>query len=47
MLQVVDLPFLVQRPDQTWAAMDIPQLTRIEAVGPEGFSAVINNLTIT
>jgi len=47
MLQVVDLPFLVQRPDQTWAAMDIPQLTRIEAVGPEGFSAVISNLTIT
>jgi len=44
MLQAVDLPFLVQHPDQTWATMDIPHLTRIEAVGPAGFSAVVSKL---
>lgn len=44
MLEVVDLPFLVQRPDQTWATADIPRLTRIEAVGPAGFSAVVSRL---
>ncbi|MCY7327361.1 MAG: HAD-IIB family hydrolase [Saprospiraceae bacterium] len=46
MLQVVDLPFLVQRPDRTWATMDIPHLTRIEAVGPVGFSAVVSKLLV-
>lgn len=46
MLQVVDFPFLVQRPDQTWASMDIPHLTRMEAVGPAGFSAVVSQLAV-
>lgn len=46
MLEVVDLPFLVQRPDQTWAATDIPHLTRIEAVGPAGFSEMVSRLMV-
>lgn len=44
MLEVVDVPFLVQRPDQTWAEVDIPQLIHIQAVGPTGFSAAVRSL---
>lgn len=42
MLGVVDLPFLVQRPDHTWATADFPRLIRIKAVGPAGFSEVVS-----
>lgn len=44
MLQVVDLPFLVQGPDQTWAAVPVPQLRRVAGVGPTGFSEVVRVL---
>ncbi len=44
MLEVVDVPFLVQRPDHTWAEVDIPQLIHIQAVGPTGFSAAVRSL---
>lgn len=44
MLEVVDLPFLVQRPGGSWAAMDIPHLIRIGAEGPEGFSEAVRML---
>lgn len=45
MLQVVDIPFLVQRPDKSWADMDIPEVIRIKSVGPAGFSAAVQLLT--
>lgn len=44
MLEVVDIPFLVQKPDQTWAVVDLPHLIHIKAVGPMGFSAAIKLL---
>lgn len=44
MLEVVDVPFLVQSPDHTWAEVDIPQLIHIQAVGPTGFSAAVRSL---
>ena len=47
MLEVVDLPFLVQRPDESWADMDIPGMRRVEGVGPAGFSVVVQLLTAT
>lgn len=45
MLRVVDIPFLVQRPDKSWADMDIPDVIRIKGVGPAGFSAAVQLLT--
>ncbi len=45
MLEVVDIPFLVQRPDKTWVAVEIPDLVKIKGVGPEGFSIAIQELT--
>jgi len=42
MLEVVDLPFLVQRPDQTWADVEIPHLVKIKGVGPVGFSMAVD-----
>ncbi|MCC6459166.1 MAG: HAD-IIB family hydrolase [Saprospiraceae bacterium] len=44
MLEVVDLPFLVQGPDRSWAAVPVPQLRRVTGVGPAGFSEVVRML---
>ncbi len=44
MLEVVEFPFLVQGPDQSWANIEIPNLIRIEGVGPAGFSAAVERL---
>lgn len=46
MLEVVDWPFLVQRPDQTWVDVDIPHLVKIEGVGPAGFSRAVDSVLI-
>jgi len=45
MLEVVDFPFLVQRPDKTWVQVEVPNLMKIKGVGPEGFSIAIQALT--
>lgn len=37
MLRVVDKPFLVQKPDKTWANFEIEGLTKLDSIGPEGF----------
>ncbi len=44
MLEVVDFPFLVQRPDQSWANIEIPNLIMIKGIGPAGFSAAVKRL---
>lgn len=44
MLQAVDYPYLVQRPNGEWRHLDIPNLTRIPAIGPLGFTAMVNDL---
>ena len=44
MLEVVDIPFLVQRPDETWVEVDIPHVVKISGIGPVGFSAAIRVL---
>lgn len=44
MLEVVDVPFLVQRPDQTWAEVDIPHLISVDAIGPNGFDVAVKLL---
>ncbi len=43
MLEAVDLPFLVQRPDGSWATEEAPH-KKITGVGPAGFSAAVNML---
>lgn len=44
MLEVVDVPFLVQRPDESWVEVEIPHLEKISGVGPAGFSMAIEVL---
>lgn len=44
MFEAVDLPFLVMRPDYTWVDVHCPQLVKIKAVGPAGFSTAIQML---
>lgn len=38
MLEVVDHPYLVQRPDQTWADITVDNITKVAEVGPEGWN---------
>ena len=47
MLSVVDVPFLVQKPEGYWEEMDIPPLRRVEGAGPAGWSAAIREITGT
>jgi mannosyl-3-phosphoglycerate phosphatase family protein len=45
MLAQVDHPYLVQKPDQTWDAMEgIDNLVRVPAVGPNGWGIVAETL---
>lgn len=37
MLEVVDVPMLVQQSDGSWADLDLPDLVRLEGTGPEGW----------
>lgn len=44
MLEIVDVPFLVQRVDATWVNVEVPNLVKIKAAGPVGFSLAIQKL---
>lgn len=44
MLAAVDFPFLVQKHNGTWADIELPDLTRIESIGPTGFLAAVKIL---
>lgn len=44
MLKTVDRAFLVQKPDGTWAESDDVKITRIQGVGPSGFSRMVDLL---
>lgn len=44
LLSAVDKPFLVQQPDTSWAKMNLSGLTKVEAVGPNGFLVVANKI---
>ena len=39
MLAAVDVPFLVQRPDGTWADLPVDALERLDGIGPAGWCA--------
>jgi mannosyl-3-phosphoglycerate phosphatase len=44
LLDVVDLPFLVQKPGGSWEAMQIPDLIRVPEVGPSGWASAVTVL---
>lgn len=44
LLAAVDRPFLVQRPGGQWRDVPAPNLTRVPAIGPAGFSWVVEHL---
>jgi mannosyl-3-phosphoglycerate phosphatase len=45
MLAEVDIPVLVQKPGGCWEEVEIPNLYRVEGIGPEGWVKAIKNLT--
>jgi mannosyl-3-phosphoglycerate phosphatase family protein len=40
MLEVVDFPYLVQKPDSTWADHNLNKLTKVGKIGPEGWKII-------
>ena len=44
MLDAVDFPFLVKKPDGTYAAWDNPRIVRTQGVGPEGWNEAVVGL---
>ena len=44
MLSTVDIPILVQKPGEWWEEMDLPNLSRVKGIGPEGWSQAIKEL---
>jgi hypothetical protein len=44
MLAEVDVPVLVQKPGKYWEEINLPNLYRVEGVGPEGWVKAIEEL---
>jgi len=44
MLSTVDIPILVQKGDYTWENIDVPNLRRVQGIGPEGWSRAIKEI---
>ena len=44
MLEMVDSPYLVKRPDNNWASVDVENLTKIDAVGPDGWNIMAEEI---
>ncbi len=44
LLNSVDIPFLVQKPGGTWEDIEVPELTRVPEVGPEGWRRAVLGL---
>jgi mannosyl-3-phosphoglycerate phosphatase len=44
MLQTVDIPFLVQKPDGSWEDFDLTGMRKIEGIGPYGWKKAVTEL---
>ncbi len=44
MLSTVDIPILVQKRDYTWENIDVPNLRKVQGIGPEGWSKAIKEI---
>jgi mannosyl-3-phosphoglycerate phosphatase len=46
MLLSVDIPLLVQEPDGGWEEMNVPNLRRVEGIGPEGWARAVEEIVL-
>jgi predicted mannosyl-3-phosphoglycerate phosphatase (HAD superfamily) len=46
MLNVVDFPYLVQKPDKSWADIHLNKLTKVAAIGPEGWNIMAEEILV-
>lgn len=46
MLEAVDRPFLVQKPDETWDDLEVENLQKVQGVGPNGWRRVIQEVVL-
>ena len=44
MLSTVDIPILVQKRDYAWENIDVPNLRKVQGIGPEGWSRAIKEI---
>ena len=42
MLNLMDVPMLVQRPDSSWSEFEIENVIRLNGIGPEGWKSAFN-----
>lgn len=47
MLAAVDIAMLVQRPDGTWADLDVENVTRVDGIGPSGWTRAADTILTT
>lgn len=45
LLAAVDKPFLVQKPGNWWDDIEVPNLVKVEGIGPEGWVKAVSDLT--
>ena len=43
MLAAVDVAFLIARPDGSWAKIDVPDIRRVNGIGPEGWAEAMED----
>ena len=46
MLNLMDVPILVQRPDHSWSNVDLKNVTKIHGIGPEGWKNGFNKIMV-
>lgn len=46
MLKIVDFPYLVQKPDTSWADIHLNKMTKVGAVGPAGWNMMAKEILI-
>lgn len=45
LLAAVDKPFLVQKPGNWWDEIEVPNLVKVDGIGPEGWVKAVSELT--
>lgn len=44
MLNRMDLPMLVQRPDRSWSNLEVKDIVKVQGIGPEGWKDAFNRI---
>jgi hypothetical protein len=40
----MDIPMLVQRPDNSWSNLEVKDITKVQGIGPNGWENAFNRI---